>query len=597
MSPQRETDRSDLSAFLDGQLSPDKAEQMAEALQNDLELRAELESLEATRRLLANLPVEPAPEELHESIMEHLERQRLLRSPGTPQRARPLRWIRHMATAAIIVLTVGLGFYLHNVLSGGSWVDRVEEDGVGGPELVRHVGGPPREIREPKPNATAGVEKASGGEVEGSADRVVAKDSGRLVAIGTPDKRGVSNRSEFMLRSLPRPLAPPSAEVAIARDEEGAPAITGAPWRPDFDGRYVDDMETPASSGPAMAARQPKGDIPLGYEQQRENVPASWVYGQMGVAVRTVTLKTTDLIRTNRRVGEVLANNDVLPQTSDLYAQISESQLVVASRSNSFYNVQTAPDSNQVVFYVTEAQAPEIVAQLQAIDTPAAAAAMPRRVSGPRSEPSRAKGGTRGEMAIDDMISEHRDANDAAADSMGGGGMGMGMRGPRGGVDPGSEPQYGGGMGGMGMSEGGRPATVPAGVRVPTLGDAPMMQTPGRGGGAAYGASQPATTQTADELFVFDGVTWMENRSELAKLAEEAERGGGDEEPPMLSQVARQARPDDRRARRVMDHDLGRLVQVIVTIVGTPPHPATRPVAPTQPATAPTTQPAPSPGR
>lgn len=116
MTEDREHLCSQLSAFLDGQLPPDQAQRVAAALEKDPTLCAELKGLEATRNLVRKLPRESAPASLLGSVMQQIEREHLLTAPAT-RTGEPLRWVRHLATAAIILLGVGLGVYLYDSLS------------------------------------------------------------------------------------------------------------------------------------------------------------------------------------------------------------------------------------------------------------------------------------------------------------------------------------------------------------------------------------------------------------------------------------------------------------------------------------------------
>ena len=126
MTEDREHLCSQLSAFLDGQLSPDQAQRVAAALEKDPTLRAELKGLEATRSLVRTLPRESAPASLLGSVMQQIERERLLTAPA-PRTREPLRWVRHLATAAIILLGVGLGVYLYDSLSKPGFPDYLSQ--------------------------------------------------------------------------------------------------------------------------------------------------------------------------------------------------------------------------------------------------------------------------------------------------------------------------------------------------------------------------------------------------------------------------------------------------------------------------------------
>ncbi len=148
----------ELSAFLDGELPPKETARLQEALATDDTLRRELAALKATRHALGQLPHEPAPEGLTDGVMAELERRRLLRTTHEVAHPQPLRWLRRLATAAIVLLTVGLGVYLWAELSRQGWVGRQQN----APST------PPDEIVDNNETAHHGTSNGNGGWVERS---------------------------------------------------------------------------------------------------------------------------------------------------------------------------------------------------------------------------------------------------------------------------------------------------------------------------------------------------------------------------------------------------------------------------------------------
>lgn len=112
MSDEREKLREQLSAFLDGQLTPEETQRLKAAMEADALLRAELESLRATRNLLKRLPRESAPPNLLVGTLEEAARRNLVRPPGVLLPARKSHWPRYAALAALVVLGVSVGVYL-----------------------------------------------------------------------------------------------------------------------------------------------------------------------------------------------------------------------------------------------------------------------------------------------------------------------------------------------------------------------------------------------------------------------------------------------------------------------------------------------------
>ena len=99
-----------LSAYLDGELSADQRELVAQALQASPELRRELAELRATRDLVRGLPRHPLEESVADEVLRRTERATLLTSlnAGKPRR-RWLAWgtaIGSAAAAGIVALVL-----------------------------------------------------------------------------------------------------------------------------------------------------------------------------------------------------------------------------------------------------------------------------------------------------------------------------------------------------------------------------------------------------------------------------------------------------------------------------------------------------------
>lgn len=114
MSQNQEIIESKLCAYIDGELDADGRAEIEKHLEANPQHRRLLESLRATRDLLRWLPREPAPPEISETLNGQLERSVLLDYSGDS--LRPSIWPRVFATAAIIVLTAGLGAAVYYAL-------------------------------------------------------------------------------------------------------------------------------------------------------------------------------------------------------------------------------------------------------------------------------------------------------------------------------------------------------------------------------------------------------------------------------------------------------------------------------------------------
>jgi len=104
----REEQFEQLSAYLDGELSADEALDLEAAIQTDEVLAAELESLRQTRKLLRQLPAEPAPEHFTHAVMARAEKRHHLGRSNPAGMYRSWRWIQ-LATAAVVLIAAGLG--------------------------------------------------------------------------------------------------------------------------------------------------------------------------------------------------------------------------------------------------------------------------------------------------------------------------------------------------------------------------------------------------------------------------------------------------------------------------------------------------------
>ncbi len=101
--------REQLSAYLDGELSPTETDDVARALEADEELRRELTELAAVRDLLRSLPAEHAPDHLAGSVLAEAERSQLVGAAESKALPGTLRWVRYLATAAVLLMAVTVG--------------------------------------------------------------------------------------------------------------------------------------------------------------------------------------------------------------------------------------------------------------------------------------------------------------------------------------------------------------------------------------------------------------------------------------------------------------------------------------------------------
>ncbi len=117
------TIREHLSAYLDGELSDQQARRVETALAGDDALQTELDELRRTRRLVAQLPRQHAPDDFVQQVLAEVERNRLM-TGGEPavQTATPRRygWVRYAASAAVVLIVASVALVVTSNLWNAS---------------------------------------------------------------------------------------------------------------------------------------------------------------------------------------------------------------------------------------------------------------------------------------------------------------------------------------------------------------------------------------------------------------------------------------------------------------------------------------------
>jgi hypothetical protein len=116
MSEDRDNMRQLLSAYIDGEVTPQQADSIKQAVATDPELAIELHELKAAKRLLLGLPKERAPRGFVRKVMVRAERKHLLGDHHAGGRFVAARWIT-LAAAATVLLAAGIGIIAINRLS------------------------------------------------------------------------------------------------------------------------------------------------------------------------------------------------------------------------------------------------------------------------------------------------------------------------------------------------------------------------------------------------------------------------------------------------------------------------------------------------
>ena len=98
-----------LSAYLDGEMEPDEARRLKRRLKDDRELAAELEKLQAIRGLVHDLPRRRAPSDFAQRVLAEAERSYLMADAQAQAPAAPLKWVRYVASAAVLLVAASIG--------------------------------------------------------------------------------------------------------------------------------------------------------------------------------------------------------------------------------------------------------------------------------------------------------------------------------------------------------------------------------------------------------------------------------------------------------------------------------------------------------
>ena len=99
-----EHDEQILSAYLDGELSAAEAARVEKQLAERPALAATFSQLQRIRALLEGLPRAQAPDTLVDGVLAAAERPKLVSEPHAPQSPAAHRWVRHLATAAVVLV-------------------------------------------------------------------------------------------------------------------------------------------------------------------------------------------------------------------------------------------------------------------------------------------------------------------------------------------------------------------------------------------------------------------------------------------------------------------------------------------------------------
>lgn len=241
-----------LSAYLDEELSEADARRVEQALQEDPQLAEELEQLETVRSLLRSLPRERAPKDFVQDVLAKAERPRLVGAEAHDAHdQQAVQWVRFLASAAVLLIAVGIGAVLVAALWNTSTIK---------PEYPRIAARPPAAPAEKADKSYGrGIEedgRATGPEVArkaGHAGKGGGGERGHEPGGATALKSAnvAPERLEFVMNADSLPEARRELEttlnandIVLASANEVAKSPAGRPGRP----------ATPEAGAPGPAA-------------------------------------------------------------------------------------------------------------------------------------------------------------------------------------------------------------------------------------------------------------------------------------------------------------------------------------------------------
>ncbi|NLW86312.1 MAG: hypothetical protein GXY38_05510 [Planctomycetes bacterium] len=111
-----------LSAYLDGELSPSESAAVEAAMRAEPQLAEQLEQLRRVRDAVRALPRARASEDFADQVLAKAERLKLVDSASEGVEP-PLPWVRYLATAAVVLIAVSVGLIVSVMLWSTSYYD------------------------------------------------------------------------------------------------------------------------------------------------------------------------------------------------------------------------------------------------------------------------------------------------------------------------------------------------------------------------------------------------------------------------------------------------------------------------------------------
>ncbi len=329
--------REQLSAYLDEELSPSERKRVQEALDESPELLAELDELRSTRKLLRALPLECADDDFALRVMAAAERGHLVGATAPHEQHHAFPWVRHLATAAVLLIAVGVGVIVTVELwppgPPGDGVARKQKDDAD-IELARD------DTRTEKPEEKLGKASVEHSDVE----------YGEKAGKGST--RRISRRGQPELPASPAPVKPVIGKEALDRSLK--------------DGKRDDVFTKKVKAG---------SSVPDAYNE---------------------VIYTDRLDAARSDVAAVLARNGIEPITRVGSQPADRKKLARQSRANFYQTNRASPRQIEIVAFVTDEQLIKVQKELNAVRTQqvvSQSAIVPRGDTGRSSSGARVAGG------------------------------------------------------------------------------------------------------------------------------------------------------------------------------------------------------------
>jgi hypothetical protein len=356
MTDERDNIREQLSAYFDGELSAAEMRRVEAAVEADEELRAELDQLRRVRELVGSLPPAEAPGGFVERVVGRAERDRLIR-PDEPSRegGGALRWVRVLATAAVLAVAAGAGIVLMSTLLTTPPPAR---------QAAEHEPEKVGEIARTTDEADLEDRRRDRGEAPSSED----EGAGRLV------ERRREEPSPAAAPGAPAEAESPEAERFLGK--AGGPAggeMAKALPAEAPDAGAVDEVlaKQPADDVDASGRRRappapPHGAQPVmrgGYATLPRPADA---YKDVLANARNVDLYVDDVVRGNNEVIQVLNANGIVVEPPAADDRATTTQWASNyNRSRAAFANTLAAEQVQIVAFVPKSDVPRLVSQLE----------------------------------------------------------------------------------------------------------------------------------------------------------------------------------------------------------------------------------------